>query len=77
MFSPNHDKVSQMNTRNEIVQLALVKFPKARKVAVENVSLWFRNTLDDRMNLHMDTQSYKWNADTIKAIHYVYKHSKH
>ena len=62
-----------MKTRTEIIQAALIKYPKARKIAVENVSYWYRGTWDDALNLRLDATSYKWNSDTMKAIMFVYK----
>lgn len=61
-----------MKTQKEIIQAALIKYPKAKKIAVENVSYWYRGTWDDALNLRLDAISYKWNSDTIKAIKYVY-----
>lgn len=51
---------------------ALTKYPKARKIAVEN----FTATADKldyptSMNLAEDTKAYKWNAHTVNAIRYV------
>lgn len=62
-----------MKTRTEIIQAALIKYPKAKKIAVENVSYWYRGTWEDSMNLQNDAISYKWNSDTMKAIMFVYK----
>ena len=61
-----------MKNKNEVIQAALIKYPKAKKIAVENVSMWYRGTWDDALNLRMDAVSYKWNSDTIKAIKFVY-----
>lgn len=65
-----------MNNINEIIQAALVKYPKARKIAVENVSGWYRGTWEDSMNLHNDAEAYKWNNDTMKAILFVHTKTK-
>ena len=65
-----------MNNKNEIIQAALVKYPKARKIAVENVSYWYRGTWEDSMNLQADAQAYKWNNDTMKAILFVHTKTK-
>lgn len=62
-----------MKTRTEIIQAALIKYPKARKIAVENVSGWYRGTWEDSMNLQNDADAYSWNSDTMKAIMFVYK----
>lgn len=61
-----------MKNKNEVIQAALIKYPKAKKIAVENVSMWYRGTYEDSMNLHLDAQSYGWNNDTMKAIKFVY-----
>lgn len=50
---------------------ALKKFPKARKIAVENVTMGKEGKGMDygkAMNLAMDTRLYGWNDDTVKAI---------
>lgn len=60
-----------MKNKNEVIQAALIKYPKAKKIAVENVSMWYRGTYEDSMNLHNDAQSYGWNNDTMKAILFV------
>jgi hypothetical protein len=57
------------------VETALRKFPKARRIAVENFS--FGSTKMDfatSMNLSADTAAYKWNAHTVNAIRYVIGH---
>ncbi len=64
------------NTKSEVVTAALTKFPKARKIAVENVSSWYRGTHIDNMNLSADIASYNWNPQTVNAIKFVYRHSK-
>lgn len=61
-----------MKNKNEVIQAALIKYPKAKKIAVENVSMWYRGTWDDALNLRLDAISYKWNSDTIKAILFVH-----
>lgn len=61
-----------MKTRTEIIQAALIKYPKAKKIAVENVSTWYQGTWEDSMNLQADADAYKWNNDTMKAIMFVY-----
>jgi hypothetical protein len=53
------------------------KFPKARRIAVENFSSGL-TVLDmaTSMNLSMDTRLYKWNAQTVAAIKYVINNRK-
>ncbi len=60
-------------TKAQTIQAALIKYPKARKMAVVNVSTWYQGTWDDALNLRMDAKSYKWNSDTIEAIKYVHR----
>jgi len=55
-----------------IVEKAMAKFKKAKKIAVEN----FAGTCDvldmaANMNLEMDAASYKWHPHTVAAIRYV------
>ena len=55
-----------------IVDKALNKFKKAKRIAVEN----FAGTCDKldmaaNMNLEMDAASYKWHPHTTAAIRYV------
>ena len=65
--------IKTMKTKvNEAIQAALIKYPKARKIAVENVSSWYRGTMQDSINLHYDAKSYLWNSDTLKANRFVY-----
>jgi hypothetical protein len=67
-----------MTTEQEInlVKQALVKYPKARKIAVENVTIGATDSMQFRMNLEMDCRLYNWNADTMKAIRWVMKNKK-
>jgi len=58
--------------KSETINKALEKFPTAKRVAVENVSVWFRiGSLEDEMNLQMDIASYSWNVATVKAIRWI------
>ena len=51
------------------IEKALKKCPKAKRIPVQNF-VW--TAPDDKMangmNLTEDAKSYKWNADTVKAI---------
>ena len=61
------------------IELALAKFPKARKIAVENFAGGRENrgmTMADCMNLEYDAKCYGWKPDTVKAIKYVMAKSK-
>jgi hypothetical protein len=54
------------------IETALTKYPKAKRVAVEN----FTSGTDEmdmatRMNLDADTRAYSWNTHTVNAILWV------
>ena len=52
-------------------QQALIKYPKAKKIAVENFTMNKEGkgmNMEDSMNLQYDARVYGWNADTIQAI---------
>ncbi len=56
------------------IELALKKYPKARKIAVENFTYGREGkglTMADAMNLEYDAKCYGWKPDTIKAIKFV------
>ena len=56
------------------ITLALAKYPKARKVAVENFTMGKEGkglSMADCLNLEYDAKCYGWKPDTIKAIKYV------
>lgn len=56
------------------IELALQKYPKARRIAVENFTAGREGkgmTMADSMNLDMDASAYGWKPDTIKAIKFV------
>ena len=58
-----------------IVDQALVKFPKARRIAVSNFTMGYDSlSMEASMNLEMDARSYGWNAHTINAIRWVLNH---
>lgn len=60
---------------NELIAKALKKFPKAKKIAVENFTMGYNNLdMAASMNLEMDANLYKWNAHTVNAIRYVLNH---
>jgi ABC-type lipoprotein release transport system permease subunit len=53
-----------------IISQALEKYPKAKRIAVENflaTSRYYDYTTQ-LMNLKLDAKLYGWNADTVKAI---------
>jgi hypothetical protein len=64
-----------MTNHQHNVNLALAKYPKAKKVAVENatfgISKW---DLATSMNVAADKACYKWNAHTVSAIKWVIDH---
>lgn len=56
------------------IELAIAKYPKARKIAVENFSYGKEGkgmTMEDFLNLEYDAKCYGWKPDTIKAIKWV------
>lgn len=56
-------------TALEAAQAALKKYPKARKIAVENFVFSASADYDtNRLNLEMDRGLYKWNMPTVHAI---------
>ena len=64
-----------MTNYQHVLETALRKFPKAKKIAVEN----FSSTADKldmatSMNLADDTRAYKWNVHTVNAIRWVINH---
>lgn len=57
---------------NELIEEALKKFPKARKIAVENFCLSAcKDKTTNQWNLSEDTRMYSWNAHTTAAIRTV------
>jgi len=56
------------------IETALQKYPKARRIAVENFTIGLEGKGMDfktAMNLDADARAYGWKADTIKAIKFV------
>lgn len=54
------------------VETALTKFPKAKRIAVENVTYGVtKMDMGFHINLEADTRAYNWNAHTVAAIKYV------
>ena len=58
----------------KLVDAALVKYPRAKRMAVENFCF---SAPDDKVanktNLAADASSYPWNSDTVNAIKSVLK----
>jgi hypothetical protein len=63
-------------SRTEAIEVALTKWPKARRIAVENVTMGAIDGLAFRMNLEADRQSYGWKPETMKAINFVMEVSR-
>ena len=59
-----------------IIEQALTKYPKAKKIAVENATMGREMNMAFRMNVEMDRGLYNWNAQTMSAIYWVMKHKK-
>jgi hypothetical protein len=63
---------------NPIIEAAMAKYPKARRIAVENATFGLHKGnfgIGERMNISADAASYKWNSATVNAIHYVIKNN--
>jgi len=63
---------------NELIDKALKKFPKAKRIAVENFTYGYNElSMEASMNLEMDANLYNWNAHTVNAIRWVlnFKHA--
>ena len=60
----------------EVLAKAFKKFPKARKIAVENVTNWgtLYSTFETYNNAMADARAYKWDTPTINAIKFVLNH---
>lgn len=60
---------------NAKIEAALKKYPKAKRIAVENFTSNGTAKMDmaASMNLEMDAALYKWNAHTVAAIRMVMK----
>jgi hypothetical protein len=54
---------------DDLIEKVLVRFPKAKRIAVENFTMGYDNLGDEALaNLEMDSRLYSWNRDTINAI---------
>jgi len=58
-------------TWEEAVELAIQKYPKARRIAVENATMGQEDSMIFRINLERDRASYSWNAQTMNAIRFI------
>jgi hypothetical protein len=56
-----------------IIEQAMVKFPKAKRIAVENATMGQELNMAFRMNVEMDRGLYNWNSHTMSAIYWVMK----
>ena len=53
------------------------KFPKAKKIAVENFTMSYdKYDSEVENNLNYDSKVYKWNKDTVAAINYIFRNYK-
>ena len=58
-----------------IIDQAIKKFPKAKRIAVENFTSGYDHlSMEAAMNLSMDAAAYNWNSNTISAIRWVLNH---
>jgi hypothetical protein len=56
----------------KLIDMAMGKWPKAKKIAVENFCFSAPDDkLANRINLKVDETSYRWHRDTTKAIEFV------
>ena len=56
------------------IENALREYPKARRIAVENFVYSAPSTkAENRANIILDKNLYKWNTDTVNAIKYALK----
>jgi hypothetical protein len=63
-----------MTNHQYLVEKALVKWPKAKRIAVENATFGIKKMdMAVSMNLGADQAAYNWNTATMNAIHYVIK----
>jgi hypothetical protein len=69
------DRKMKHTTRSEAVEAALAKYPKARRIAVENSTFGQEDSIIFRMNIEQDYALYNWNAHTMSAINYVMRNS--
>lgn len=56
------------------IDLAITKYPKARRVAIENFTMGKEGkglSMADCLNLEYDAKCYGWKPDTVKAIKFV------
>jgi hypothetical protein len=59
-----------------LVEQAMAKFPKAKRIAVENATMGQEDNMAFRMNLEADRASYGWNGQTMSAINFVMRGKK-
>jgi hypothetical protein len=77
------EKMNITNIRNAIAlnQLTktLRKYPKAKKIAVENFTDFGSKKMSfgEKLNLANDAAAYRWNADTVKAIEEILNFNAH
>ena len=61
-------------TTETLIEQALTKYPKAKRMAVENFCFSApSNQMDNSLNLNEDARMYAWKSDTTNAIRYVLK----
>lgn len=67
--------MNKATNSTNLVESALKRFPRARRIAVENFTSngTSRFTVENMMNLELDTRLYGWNAATVSAITYILK----
>ena len=60
---------------NQKIEAAMAKYPKAKRIAVENFTSFGTGKWDmaASMNLEADRVAYGWNSQTVAAIKMVMK----
>lgn len=58
---------------NALLEKAFKKYPKARKIAVQNATGFgtYVNNFETYNNAMMDARLYKWDSPTVNAIKFI------
>lgn len=69
------DNNTKRMSNKELLDEAFTRFPKAKRIAVENFTNFGRGKWDmaAALNLAADARVYKWDSSTCKAIYWVMK----
>lgn len=58
-------------TPKEAAEQAIAKYPKARRIPVENVAGWGTDRMANAINLAQDIRLYGWKGQTLAAIRFA------